>query len=186
MRSFSNRPARHVIARIGFRAISELLLSALTTSCRRRSWIGLPMLCVASLVSVLRHFFWSLLPWSSNVVFCRCDRHTSSAVSDSPPFSTMSVTIMLVTTADSITLSLSTRHLLHLVFDSGARFDRELDDTLLTCLLPSSSLCRLTASLVVYIFLLSSFLDFPSLDLSTSAGMRCDFLLHLASRTHFP
>ena len=57
-----------MIARIGFRAISELLLSVLTTSCRRRSWIRLPMLCEASLVSVLRHFFWSLLPWSSNVV----------------------------------------------------------------------------------------------------------------------
>ena len=72
--------------------------------------------------------------------FCRCDRHTSSALSDLSSLSKLFVTIVFVTTADTTTLSLSTHHLLHLVSDSSARCDRELNNTPLTCLLPSPSL----------------------------------------------
>ena len=57
--------------------------------------------CVASLSLIVA-------AWSSNVVFCRCDWHASSVVSDTSPLFKSFVTTVFVMTVDTTTLSLLT------------------------------------------------------------------------------
>ena len=109
---FSNRSELHTptASPLNF----ALLHCMLTTIFRRRSWIGLLVLCEVSSVSVSRLLFFVDRYCLGNPMsyFCRCDRHASSVVSDSSLSSKLFVTTVFVMTADTTTLSLSTPSLI--------------------------------------------------------------------------
>ena len=101
----SNRSTPHVTTSTALPCNLALRHFVLMTSSHKRSWIGLLVLCAVSSVSVSR--FDRCRFGNPTSYSCRCDRHTSSAMNSSSPFSTMFVVIALVTTVDPPIFSLS-------------------------------------------------------------------------------
>ena len=112
--------------------------------------------CVAPLALIVA-------AWSSNVVFCRCDWHASSVVSDSSSFSKLLVTIVFVTTADITTLSLSTpslviQQLTSIRFNSSSTRLPTVGRSTLRVLPPSRLIHSFSSTLILFMFLhLSSY-----------------------------
>ena len=90
--------------------------------------------------------------------FCRCNRHTSSVLSDSSPFSKLFVTTVFVTTADTTTLSLLTpslivQRLTSIRSDSSSTRFPAVGRSTLRVLPPPRLIHSFSSTLILFMFL---------------------------------